>query len=96
IIENKKTFLYLKTLEMSDKNEATQLEHLYSINPYDTSGKIESVKALFEYSGAADLTRKEIEKYTKKAFEICDQLEIEEDKKAILRSFGQNLMEREV
>ncbi|HKJ48841.1 MAG TPA: polyprenyl synthetase family protein, partial [Christiangramia sp.] len=31
IIENKKTFLYLKTLELADKSEALQLEHLYTI-----------------------------------------------------------------
>lgn len=96
IIENKKTFLYLKTLEITDKKEAANLQHLYSINPADASGKIETVKALFESSGAADLTKKEIEKYTKKAFGICDLLQINEDKKQLLRNFGQNLMEREV
>lgn len=96
IIENKKTFLYLKTLELAGSSEALQLEHLYSISPAENSGKIEAVKALFESSGAAELTRKEIEIYTDKAFRILDKIELPEAKKAPLRKFGQMLMERQV
>ncbi len=96
IIENKKTFLYLKSLESAGKNEALQLEHLYSISPKENSEKIETVKALFESSGAAELTKKEIEKYTNKAFEILDAIELPEEKKAPLRNFGQMLMNRQV
>ncbi|SDR98086.1 polyprenyl synthetase family protein [Christiangramia echinicola] len=96
IIENKKTFLYLKTLELAGISEALQLEHLYSISPVDNSGKIEAVKALFESSGAAELTRNEIEIYTEKAFKILEQIDMPEDKKEPLRNFGQMLMERQV
>ena len=96
IIENKKTFLYLKTLELADRSEALQLEHLYTISPADNSGKIEAVKALFESSGAAELTRNEIEIYTEKAFKILEKMEMPEDKKEPLRNFGQMLMERQV
>ncbi|MBT8295968.1 MAG: polyprenyl synthetase family protein [Gramella sp.] len=96
IIENKKTFLYLKTLELATKSEAQQLEHLYSISPVDNSGKIEAVKALFESSGAAELTRKEIEVYTDKAFQILERIEMAEEKKTPLRNFGKMLMDRQV
>lgn len=96
IIENKKTFLYLKTLELADRSEALQLEHLYTISPADNSGKIEAVKALFESSGAAELTRKEIENYTDKAFKILDKIELTEEKKEPLRNFGKMLMNRQV
>lgn len=96
IIENKKTFLYLKTLEAASKSEAMQLEHLYTISPVDNSGKIETVKALFESSGAAELTRLEIEKYTQKAFEVLNSIDLPEEKKEPLRAFGQMLMNRKV
>lgn len=96
IIENKKTFLYLKTLEAASKSEAMQLEHLYTISPVDNSGKIETVKALFESSGAAELTRLEIEKYTQKAFEVLDSIDLSEGKKEPLRAFGEMLMNRKV
>mgnify|MGYP003148269967 FL=1 len=96
IIENKKTFLYLKSLELASPGEARQLEHLYSISPMENTGKIEAVRNLFESSGAAELTRKEIEKYTDKAFEVLDRIDLPEEKKKPLRSFGKMLMERQV
>lgn len=96
IIENKKTFLYIKALELSKPEVASQLEHLYSINPSDSSAKIETVKAMFEESGAAGLIRKEIETYTKKAFSILEKMEINDTKKAPLLAFGKMLMDRNV
>lgn len=96
IIENKKTFLYLSTLNSAAAKTALQLEHLYSINPPDPGAKVEAVKSLFESSGAAELTRKEIEKYTQKAFQVLEELEVSQEKKALLRNFGKNLMDREV
>ncbi|WP_300433938.1 polyprenyl synthetase family protein [Christiangramia sp.] len=96
IIENKKTFLYLKTLELASRSEAIQLEHLYSISPVENSGKIEAVKSLFESSGAAELTRKEIVDYTDKAFKILDKIQLPEEKKQPLRKFGEMLMDRQV
>ncbi|MGB7841555.1 MAG: polyprenyl synthetase family protein [Salinimicrobium sp.] len=96
IAENKKTFLYLTTLKELGTKESVQLEHLYSINPPDASAKIETVKGLFESSGAAEITRREIEKYTKMAFLALEQLDISEDKKEMLRQFGHGLMDRKV
>jgi len=96
IIENKKTFLYLKALENSGKLDANNLEDLYSINPMDARGKIEAVKTIFEESGAAELTRKEIEKYTNQAFKVLEDIDIPESKKALLKQFGASLMERVV
>ena len=96
IIENKKTFLYLTSIKNGTSRIATQLEYLYSINPPDATSKIETVKALFETSGAVTLIRSEIENYTNKAFKALDELDIEAPEKEILRQFGQNLMERQV
>ena len=95
IIKNKKTFLYLACLSKADKKEALQLEHLYSLDPPDSHAKVETVKGLFLSSGADKLTREEIEKYTKKAFQELEDLNIPEDRKHSLRSFGESLMNRE-
>jgi geranylgeranyl diphosphate synthase, type II len=96
IIENKKTFLYLTSLKETASSEAIQLEHLYSINPPDATAKIETVKGLFETSGAAELTRAEIEKYTQEAFKVLEELDLEDQQKQVLRKFGENLMNRAV
>lgn len=96
IIENKKTFLYLKTLENLDEVQAMQLHHLFSITPTDNSDKIQAVKDLMISSGAATQTQKEIEKYTQKALDILNGLGIEDSKKVRLKEFALSLMNREI
>lgn len=96
IIENKKTFLYISAMAQSSKREARQLEHLYALEPNDPSEKIKTIVHIFEDSGAAAATRKEIEKYTKMAFEVLEAIEIEGAHKEMLKEFGWNLIERKV
>mgnify|MGYP001224901811 CR=1 FL=1 len=38
----------------------------------------------------------EIKKYTEKAFAVLNELDVEEEKKALLRDFGESLMKRKV
>ena len=96
IIENKKTFLYLKGMELGNESQKMELLNLFSIQPKDPSNKIETIKAIFQESGAAECTQLEIEKYTKKSFSILKNLSVSEDKKALLQQFGENLMRRKV
>lgn len=96
IIENKKTFLYLKALEFATSEEQKQLLDLFSIQPKDSASKIETVKSIFNNSGASVATQEAIKDYTFKAFKTLDKMNIEEDKKVILRAFGENLMGRNV
>lgn len=96
IIENKKTFLYLKALEFSSEDDRLQLEHLLGINPSDATEKIQTIKQLFVSSGSAVATQKEIENYTNKAFSILETLSLSNDKKEVLKQFGKELMNRKV
>lgn len=96
IIENKKTYLYLKAMEFSNANEKEQLTHLFSIQPSDNSDKIESVKSIFNQTKASEATQKAIQEYTFKAFETLEKMNISNDKKVMLKAFGENLMSRNV
>lgn len=96
IIENKKTYLYLKAVEFSNVAEAQQLKHLFSIQPSDNVDKINAVKEIFRISGAAAATQKAIQDFTYIAFETLDKINISSDKKAVLSTFGENLMGRKV
>jgi geranylgeranyl diphosphate synthase type II len=96
IIENKKTYLYLKAMEFSNEANQQQLLHLFSIQPQDNTDKIESVKAVFNASGASQATQDAISNYTEKAFETLEKMHLSEDKKMILRLFGDKLMNRKV
>ena len=96
IIENKKTYLYLKAMEFASPNEKEELVLLFSIHPEDNSDKINSVKQIFHSSGAAQATQKAIQDFTLKAFETLEKMNVSLDKKAMLTNFGENLMKRNV
>lgn len=96
IIENKKTYLYLKALEFSNDEDALRLQHLFGISPSENNDKIESVKQLFITSGSADATQQEIKNYTNKAFSVLEDIAISEEKKQVLKQFGEQLMSRKV
>ena len=96
IIENKKTYLYLKAYEFASKEQAEQLAHLFSIHPEDNFEKINSVKEIFLATGAAFETKKAIQEFTLKAFKTLQKVSIDNEKKEVLQSFGENLMGRKV
>lgn len=96
IIENKKTYLYLKAVAFSNEKEAEELKSLFSIQPEDNTDKIERVKALFNSSGASKATQDAIQEFTFKAFQTLDKMNISMEKKEMLKAFGENLMGRKV
>jgi len=96
IIENKKTYLYLKAMEFASGNEKEQLLHLFSIQPNDNTDKINSVKGIFNQTGATQATQQAIEHYTFKALQTLEKMDIGTDKKEILKAFAQKLMNRDV
>lgn len=96
IIENKKTYLYLKAMEFASADQKGQLLHLFSIHPGDNTDKISSVKEIFNQTGASEATQKAIQEYTFGAFDTLGKMNISSDKKEILKAFGENLMNRNV
>jgi len=93
IIENKKTFLYLKALEVCDDNDKQQLISLYNSKEKNPD-KVNEVTAIFNKYNIAQLTSNEMEFYSNKAFEVLETSSISEDNKLYLTNFGLNLMKR--
>ena len=96
IIENKKTYLYLKAIEFATSEQKVQLLELFSNHLENNEAKIEAVKAIFIATGASKATQQAIQDFTLKAFETLLNISIDNEKKDILRSFGENLMGRKV
>lgn len=96
IIANKKTFLYLVTLQKSSKSETDELIKLFSETPKDPKNKIKRVLSIYKNAGAAESTINEIVKYTNKANTILQDINISEDDKKTLGTFGKDLMNRTV
>lgn len=96
IIENKKTYLYIKAIEFATPEQKEELTKWFSTSLEDNSIKIDAVKSIFNASGAAEETQEAIKKYTLKALKTLKKINISTDKKGILKEFGKNLMERKV
>ncbi len=94
IIENKKTYLYCKALELADKKDANQLCHLFTIHPNDPSHKIATTQKIFRQSGAADACLKEIQNYSDQAFLELDKCGIGMEQYQLLKSIGRELITR--
>lgn len=95
ILENKKTYLYLKAIEKATESQKEELLKLFSLDD-STDDKVSKVKALFVATRADVEIKKAIETYTLKAFSILDGLNVATSKKQILKEFGENLMNRKV
>ncbi|MBJ2176417.1 polyprenyl synthetase family protein [Aureibaculum sp. A20] len=95
IIENKKTFLFLKALELANEEDREQLIQFYSTKEY-SERKIESVITLFDTYKIPLLIELEIQKYTAMAIQNIENLTVSKFKKSSLVSFANRLMERKI
>ena len=93
IIENKKTYLYLKAMHQGADQDKLILKELYK-SKLVVEDKISKVLEIFERSGAAQSTKDAIQYYTENAFLILESIEINDTKKGLIRDFGTELMTR--
>ena len=96
IIENKKTYLYLKALEVASEDDKGKLAYLYRKKLADSADKISDVKRIFELNDIPLLIKQEIESFTEKAFNTLAQMNIKDTDKQNLKNFGFWLMNRSV
>ena len=96
IIENKKTLLYVKSMEIFNEEDKRKLTKLYSSTHLDESKKIEVVKELFLKYNIPSIIENEINYYTQLAFKKLDNLNISDHKKDFLFDFGNSLMKRKI
>lgn len=94
ILENKKTFLYLRALIKGNEAERKELQEWFSTTDNNGEEKINRSKAIFENTKATDDIQAEIRKYTDKAIEILERLNISDTYKNELRDFSLELMNR--
>lgn len=93
IIENKKTWMYLKALSLSDNKDKNSLLSLYTNK---SENKVIKVIDLFEKYNIPKLIKLEIDNYTNKSFKNSNDLSINEMGKKMLLDFGFNLMNRKI
>ena len=96
IIENKKTYLYLKSLEVANEVDKRKLQFFYNQKLKDNSIKIAEITRIFEVNDIPDLIKEQIKNYTDKAFRTLSAMNISEENQQGLKNFGLWLMNRSV
>jgi geranylgeranyl diphosphate synthase type II len=95
IISNKKTFLYLKALEMADASTKNELNSLYNTNGISNDNKTERVKKIFEMLKVDRLTNQLIDRYYLEGMKKLDEISIEETNKEILKDVAHRMIDRD-
>jgi len=95
IISNKKTYLYLKALELGGQEAREELTELFSGTPADGSDKITRVTAIYNDLNIKKITGRLIESYFDKAIEAIGSLPVDGDRKQQLLTFIVYLMNRD-
>lgn len=95
IIANKKTFLFIKALELARGKEKQELRSLFSKPAKNASKKVKRVTELYDRFGIREHAKKEMEKHIALSLSCLDQLSASPQKKQVLAHFGQNLLKRE-
>jgi len=96
IIENKKTYLYLKSLAIANEEDRKRLREFYDQKLENNTAKIAEVTQVFESNNIPVLIKEKIANYTEKAFETLFSMRISEENKEGLKNFGLWLMNRSV
>jgi geranylgeranyl diphosphate synthase, type II len=94
IIANKKTFLYLKSLQLASPKQKEELELLFS-NSKNFAGKIEKTLSFYSELNIEKESMLLIRTYHQKANELLDSLNGNNETKEILNSLAEKLLSRE-
>ena len=95
IVSNKKTFLFLKALELSDKEQKGKLEYWFNLTDAEADIKINSVKGIYDSLNIKQITETELTKYYEKALNCLDAIKVGDERKEIFHEFANDLMRRE-
>jgi len=94
IIENKKTYLFLKAMELANNDDKQKLQFFYKQKLEENSIKIDEVTRIFERCDIPGLIQKLIQDYTNLSFDSLNQMNISLENKEKLIHFGTFLMAR--
>jgi geranylgeranyl diphosphate synthase type II len=91
---NKKTFLYLKALELASESQREDLIQLFKIQDEHDDDKVEKVLHIFHELDIEKETRRLMDSYYDRAMETLEKIKLPDNKKLILINLANNLMKR--
>lgn len=96
ILEGKKTYLFIKALELADQNQKAELVRLINDNEMEDQEKINQVLKIFKSTHVRVYADQLKEAYRDLAFSHLAALKIDEADRVGLKEFGQYLLDRKV
>ena len=95
IADNKKTYLYLKALELASAKVRQRLEYLFTLRiDHDEEEKIEAVQAIYDRLHVKEAVEAVMLDYDRRAFETLDAVGLPEERKKHLRTYAEMLSGR--
>jgi len=94
IASNKKTYLYIKAIEIANNTQRKKLMDLYASFTDDSIEKINEVKNIFDALNIKDAVTEEMKVYYTKAIEYLLKVNVKDTSKKQIREFTDALMER--
>ena len=95
IADNKKTYLYLKALELADEKDRERLQRYFTMRvDHDEDEKIAEVKKIYDRLHVKEEVERVMLDYDRKAFALLDSIAVPEEKKKHLRTYAEMLSGR--
>ena len=95
IADNKKTYLYLKALELASEKDRKRLEYLFTLRmDHDEEEKIEEVQAIYDRLHVKEASEQVMLDYDRKALAELDAIDLPEERKMHLKTYAELLSGR--
>jgi geranylgeranyl diphosphate synthase type II len=95
ILSNKKTYLLIKALELTNWTQANELHDWINSKDFDAEQKVNAVTELYNQLNVRQYAENEMETHAEKAFKSLDEISLPAKQKQYLRYFADGLLVRE-
>ena len=95
IVTNKKTYLLIKAMNEAKGKDLVELKKYFSSTNFNDEEKIKSVTEIYNKLGVKESTNKLINDYYDKALICLSKISINDDKKAVLKKYSDQLVTRD-
>ena len=95
IASNKKTFLYLKALELANSEQSKRLKQYFSSTSFDANEKFNAVLSIYNELNISEHTKSEMQNYQDFAMKSLSQISVLEQVKQPLKILAKSLLTRQ-
>ena len=94
IADNKKTYLYLKALELASGEDKKRLEEYFSLPKGRDDKKMQSVLDIFARYNVREIVTDVMARYYENSLKHLDNIDVPEENKMVLRNYAEYLYKR--